>query len=304
MKYIDKHRNKRTFNAISCTYLKESYQEGIFYPHLHSTETYNNFSHKKYKHGDPGSTPNRGWLSILKEDQDSLCCYCMRRINDEKDVSVEHLIPERMTDMNADEEFKFYFLHSPYLAENVMSTEEYEKRIENEEIRIESCSRFPHLVAHGNLFWACNCDEYGCSCNNKRGNKRILPMMLMENVEDFTEYGDDGKFKISHEDVEASKASLENLNLNTSTLKTIRKTWYLLSRKKFNLDPSQDYSFEEKDRIIRAILNKDETDIIDQEMTVFLTLDTPDGEQKDYYWNLLLQYNWFYGYYLRKFPPD
>lgn len=288
MRHIDKNILRDEFDRYTRMYLREAWCEDTFEfsPKLASKTSYDCFSKKKYKFGT-GKDGDNGWLDVLMREQNSLCCYCMRRIKADE-VSVEHLVPESAD--NLSDEFEFYGSMAPYLKSFVITGSEFDSIAAD--VDIDTHTRMPHLIAHGNLFSACSSQKPGCSCNNKRGNKRIIPFMLMEDAEKFISYDEEGKMILLHEDNKMAEATLVNLNINTDTLKQIRHMWCLFARNDIHPDLDRTYDLMEKDKIIRKALGLGIDDVIQYEYQKFLL---PDS--KEYYWNLLLKYEWFWDYY-------
>ena len=122
--------------------------------------------------------------------------------------------------------------------------------------------------------------------------------MLIEGINGYVSYTEDGEFELLHLDEDLIKITHNNLNLNSDTLKLIRHTWFLLSRKRKRLDPDKEYTFPERDSVLKEILNLNEEDILPDKFRIFLF----EGNNEKYYWNLLLKYDWFYDYYIANYP--
>ena len=119
--------------------------------------------------------------------------------------------------------------------------------------------------------------------------------MLMPEVETFTNYDEEGIFNIIHDDTEAAESTLTSLDINCETLVKIRKLWFLFSR--HNINPNtHPTNFVSRDRLIRLVLNLNVDDVIPTDFMVFLT------PSNDYYWNLMLKYDWFFDYYTHNYP--
>lgn len=297
MQFVDKSYNRDSFNEYTRDYLHKSQVAGGtgFIPKLADKTAYENFSNPvwKYQKISP-QNPYDGWLSILMNDSDNRCCYCMCRLSETKDISVEHLIPESIPKADEADEFAFYAKHAPYLRDNVITGRSFDNLAEQGVLDIDQDPHMPHLIAHGNLFLACN-NKIGCSCNNHRHNSRILPLMLMPDVNTWTEYDSDGNFMLSHPSVDDSRTTLGYLNLNDPTLIRIRRLWYLFSRKGICPSANRTYTTDEIDSMLRSALDiQDETSVIPDEFIQFIT--------EDHYWTRLLKYDWFYTYYLDKYP--
>jgi hypothetical protein len=288
MRYIDKEIYQKDFDTYTIRYLQNAQaNDGTFIPPLESKSTFENFSQSKYKLQPCHGSTHEGWLSILLEEQENRCCYCMRRL-DNNSISVEHLVPESFEGLDEDDEYNFYATHASAIREYVITCRNFVKASKNLNIKNNEFKFMPHLIAHSNLFPACQSNKPGCSCNNHRGNHRILPLMLMPNVNSLVEYNTAGECILFHCDIEASFSTLKHLDINTNALKKIRHLWYLFSH--INLCPtsSSNNEFKDRDRLLRLAFGISPNEILPLEYQNFLS---------DTYWQLFLQYDWFFGYY-------
>lgn len=293
MKGINKNTLRLDFNIYCIQFLKDRRnRQRIFLPNLKNAESYRRFSDKKYrKTAIPTDSQFGGWQQILLEEQVCRCCYCMRSLTN-NDLSIEHLVPKSFEGLNETDEFDFYCKMSPEINDHVMLGSAFDSIAKD--IDLDNIIKYPHTIAHSNLFITCKDNETGCSCNHDRGNKRILPFMLMEDTDSWIKYTELGELKLSFPDVDISLSTLDNLNINTETLQQIRYLWYLFSRIKVKLDTSSTVSFQQKEDFLKSAFRKDNFIDVDVKFQKYLT--------NDYYWNLFLQYNWFYQYYLDNYP--
>lgn len=295
MKYIDKSIHRNEFDVYTRQYLnKARTEDGDFIPKLASKSTYDGFSKKDYKSTSiPAGTPYKGWLDLLLREQDCRCCYCMRELAAEE-VSVEHLVPESFDGLDEIEEYEFYSSKARSILDYVMTGNAFDTMAREGLIDIDSLTQMPHLIAHSNLFPACKTDCVGCSCNNNRGNKRILPLMLMEDVDEWMYYDENGELFLKYHETQIADDTILHLDINTQTQKEIRHLWYLFSQKKIEPNVAREASFTEKEQLMKTAFDVEE---IMNLPSNFLKYFTDEG-----YWKLFLQYNWFYNYYLNKYP--
>lgn len=293
MRQIDKSVHRAEFDIYTIQYLNDAQtDQGDFYPKLNQKESYyDGFSAKKYKTKSINPSSFNGWLDILMREQEeegiSRCCYCMRELKG-NDISVEHLIPESFEGLDSEEEYRFYCKYAKELKKHVVLGSTIEKISQRIKIDVTQLKRKPHLIAHSNLFPACN-KEYGCSCNNDRHNYRILPLMLMQDVEDWVIYKKNGKVFILHEDIQSVEATYKNLRINGETLVQIRHLWYLFSRKQIKPTALSATDENQMKKFIEQAFDNN----IDAKYHKFYN--------NEYYRNLLQQYNWFYNYYIHKY---
>lgn len=295
MKQIDKHTHRADFDIYTVKYLQDAQtDEGDFYPQLSSKASYEDgFSEGKYKSRTVAPSQFKGWLEVLKREQEQddrcRCCYCMRELHG-NDISVEHLIPESFEGLDIAAEYEHYCAKAPELKRHVVLGSTFDKISQRIRIDVTQLKRKPHLIAHSNLFPACKA-EIGCSCNNSRGNKRILPLMLMDGVENWVIYKPNGKVQIKYtEDIQAVIDTFKHLQINDDTLIQIRHLWYLFSRKQ--LVPTSDDASTEAG--MQALMEQAFDGNVDKDYQHYYT--------NDYYRTLVPQYNWFYNYYLNKYP--
>lgn len=293
MKQIDKDEHRDEFDIYTNKYLYNAQTvQGDFYPKLSHKESYSCFSDKRYKSQNIASSAFNGWLDILMHEQEvdgiSRCCYCMRELKG-NDISVEHLIPESFEGLDEKEEYKFYCKYSSQLKEHVALGSTLDKISHRLRIDASILKRKPHLIAHSNLFPACKKD-FGCSCNNDRHNYRILPLMLMQDVEKWVVYEKNGEVKILHPDILSVMETYKNLQINGTTLVQIRHLWYLFSRKLIK-PTSQDATNEDR---MRSFVEEAFDGDIDGDYIQYYS--------NEYYRQLVPQYNWFYTYYSNNYP--
>lgn len=299
MKRIDKSQYREEFNVYSRDYLKDHLnRRGVFVPKLADKKTYTDkFSATKYKKtAHPANNRLQGWREILLAETNGRCCYCMRHLD--KDVmSFEHIVPEICEEADYD----YYAEKSVDIREYVMLGIKFDQEAQNGLIDIDSLTKFPHLIAHSNLFPACQDTCNGCSCNNHRKNYKIIPLMLMSDIEDKVNYTEEGEMELLYDEDEDKMVSktLTHLDINMGILKTIRKLWYKFSRKQIFVRWDHAIDYGEMDALMRRALDLSTTDIIPIEYQDLIRQED-DGSLKNF--SLFLQYNWFYNYYIHKYP--
>lgn len=269
--------NRTLFNKYSIDYLKEARDgEGGFWPKLSDKTSYYD-----------GFRKDKTWEDILKQEQGNRCCYCMRRLDDGK-ISIEHLVPEQFTGLNEQKEYDYYVSNDSNLERYVILGSEFDSQKYYTDYDIESIVKFPHLIAYHNLYAACKGEDFGCCCNNHRGNRRILPLMVMSGLEDNLFYDNDGTFGLVFDDVEMNEKTISVLNINSQTLKEIRMLWRIMAKRSITYAQLKDY--DELGRFELYELIETQLDNNDSFMKYFYS-------RGDHYWNLFLAYDWFYEYY-------
>lgn len=295
MKYIDKSICRDEFDEYTKQYLNNARKaNGSFFPELASKTSYEGFSNKKYKTtAIPEGSQYNGWLDLLLKEQENRCCYCMRELK-ANEVSVEHLVPESFKGLDEAEEYAFYSSKASTIRDYVITGNAFDKLANKGPIDINNLVKMPHLIAHSNLFPACNTECKGCTCNNNRGNKRILPLMLMEDVDSWMRYDENGELLLTYHESKIAYDTISHLDINTPTQKETRHLWYRFSRKKIAPEEAKAATFNDRERQLTTAFDTDKI------------MNLPSAYQKyftaDPYWEIFLQYNWFYTYYLDHYP--
>ena len=296
MRYIDKSVRQHDFDKYSRAYLKEARQsDGTFVPPINNDSSYKDgFSNRKYRAPLTGD----GWQQILLEEQDGLCCYCMKRLKADE-VSVEHLVPENFdNNQNPQAEYAYYARFAPRIASYVELAEDFSKRRFMSDADIDAVRRMPHLIAHSNLFAACqhkkNSKEVGCSCNSHRGNIPIMPLMLMNNVGSLVKYEENGDVSLLLQDVRESERILSALDINCDNLRQIRRLWYLAKHQQVPVLDITSMNDGQRVEFILGLFGVEEIFDLDVDYQKYCRF---GNEGEDAYWKLFLQYDWFYHIY-------
>ena len=216
---------------------------------------------------------------ILSEEQEHLCCYCMRKLQP-NNTTIEHIIPRNIS---SNEELTKYQTHR-FLDPSRVSV------LINETIGTYKQLKyppFPHLIAYENLTVSCNGQLDNRSvkcCNNKRGNKYIEPLFFIHEITKIIKYDFEGKIDLDEE----YESTVKNVGLNYRPLCEIRKMWYeIVEKTGYNID---DIERAKADSNLR-------NDIID---------DIEDTEfkystfRKSNWWAVFADYSWFYEYYSQR----
>lgn len=215
---------------------------------------------------------------LLITEQKGFCCYCMRKISSDG-LTLEHIIPQNIkTDL--EDELSFYEKYIP------LSQVEYQTRI-NPKIRLTP-PPYPHCIAYENLTASCNGRIYEegdkfrlhACCNNKRKTDKIIPLFFLPRIHSILIYEEDGRLTYTEE----YDSTIKSLNLDCDSLRLIRKVWARIRRKNIKMDDVKTAKNDENLRI----------DIIVQ-----LQLDRNEERniKNDVYWELLLEFYWFYQYF-------
>lgn len=234
-------------------------------------------------------------------------------------VALEHIIPESFNScQDPEEEFAYYAGYAPVLSDNVELSDKFSEHDFNTKEEIKDISKYPHLISYVNIVASCHGiidkkDGTSCFCNHPRGNKRIIPLMLMESTPQTVSYNQLGIIHIDlssiaekkeTERAEETGKTIDALQLNNDTLQEIRVLWYKISRTPKTIDEIVSITHP-KDRIglLKEIFLTDDYTTLEQKWKKYAPIPQSDNtSQSAAYWELFVKYEWFYNYYKEKYP--
>lgn len=299
MRYIDKYRMHDEAHAINVQFLKDCYSGDVSNPYpspASPDSSYDNFKKAEYRDGA------NGWKNLLLAEQTvhdcPRCCYCMRRLNPSAGrINYEHVVPRTLRGADGKEQFRYYASHAPALNDHIMLADEFvAKQFQNVD-DIANEERMPHTTGLSNLLVACNGKRntfvsVGCCCNWSRSDNKIMPLMLMDNVDSDVKYDQNGIMSISKSSDDGT-LDIINKELNDETLQEIRSVWYHLSRVAKDVDSAASMSKIERINWFKAAYNVSDFTLLPDNIKRYSGIVFPSD---DTYWNLLLAYDWFYYY--------
>lgn len=219
----------------------------------------------------------------------------MRRLKSSA-LNIEHVIPRNLKVNDTHVEFTKYTENSKWLADNVELDSDFAKRNFKSVQDIERVNKFPHRIALANLLASCNGKfeevSSGCCCNNARSNDYLLPLMLMPEVKERIVYdGISGAVAIYPQD-ESWVKMLQTLN--DDTYKEIRILWHKIweFNQELDIETVRDYPLKDRIMFFKKIFNQDNFENIPNEYHKYTGL--PNGDST--YWNLLMDFDWFFTY--------
>lgn len=239
------------------------------------------------------------WRKYICEEQNYLCCYCMRHLTLEN-FSAEHVIPQSLKGETDRQEFQRY-VTEPDAAPNIVAGVEYaadtESRTYAADTDIDTLVKMPHVISHQNLLAACNglrATAKVCCCNNNRGSDYLVPYMLILDGYKRFKYDVNGIISISPKD--SSWTKILRI-LNGTTLQTIRYIWCKIAHNTNFEDRHFHYDVEEKQRIniFKTAFRKNNFFDIPAQYRAYAGKVVGNGN--NYIWNLLVDYCWFLQYY-------
>ena len=290
MQYIDKDSNRGDGDKITKAYLRKIFinEEGYQrYP-----VDYND-SFRKLPKGKE-DTYYKQMTQVLLDNQSHYCCYCMRRLTGDGDTTLEHIIPQ-----SVDVDSVGYYQRDvfPMLGDQHIELSDLFSKEINPDL-----SRLPHTVCYDNLVASCHgtfpvvkrgqCEEKaGHSCNHPRGDKPILPLFFLNNIDTIVLYKTNGEVYANEESdwFDAANELVCNAKLNWGTLKDIRCLWYVLRDKELSDIIDEGNERESRLNLIQdnLWLTKISTERIEEIKNKFT---------KDQYWECFLLYYWFHSY--------
>lgn len=224
---------------------------------------------------------------LLINQQQGLCCYCMRRISFKQHTTLEHILPHRPQSMD---DVKWYFQTYPRLRHFVTYY-----HIAEHPYRKIKVPPYPHFCAYDNLVVSCDGSipdpsrpnitlpsKLHLCCNNARGNVRIQPLFFIRRISKDIRYETDGE--LTYEETQYGE-TMQALRLEHDTLKLMRRTWANIAR----------YNYYRVEDVRKAISDKALRNNILSDSHV--PMRDANNLKTDIYWNTLYSYHWFYGYF-------
>ena len=236
-----------------------------------------------YRHFGP---PQKSLLidNILLPEQDHLCCYCMRKLNNHTYGTIEHIIPQSTP--NAAGMVPYFRFGYPGLSpRNICHSTDF---VNGNFIH----GQYPHEVAYYNFVIACP------RCNKSREDNFVDPLYFDSNKTRAVVYDrQTGEMTWLTDPVITNPNSLElpnleKIKLNTPLLKAIRAVW--LYGKDYPTDtystPDTIQNLQDRSdlvyRTLGAILDSDQV-LDDEDLNAYIEL------LKDGIWQRVLEYDYF-----------
>lgn len=275
MKFIDKTLNQIIGNNLLKLFLLSRWNN--------NTNRYTSigYSNQKFKQN---LRPNL--KQLLLNEQSNLCCYCMRQINNDDTTTLEHIVPKSTsTQVGLNQ-----YTHFAIINDNVCLQSVFDNATTQ-----QNTPPYPLEIAYENLTASCKGDLPGGVtyhiCNHKRGSDFIEPLFYVSTIEIEITYRKAG---ILFSTNSAYDTSITTLNLNYDSLEHIRQIWYHISVE--NL----------------ADIENATTEAARNEILTLNLISLPQARRTqliadfktETFWNILLQYKWFYSYYQNKYPLE
>ncbi len=258
MQYIDKSIRQQEGNQIIDELLEECWNDD---DNRYLDADYSTLSK------DPFRT---NFKRVLLEEQQEVCCYCMKQLHNNPSTTLEHIIPH-----HASQEGFNTYIH-PNFQNNVIHLSNFDRGLKD-----IPPYKYPHDIAYYNLIASCDSNTH---CNHKRGNESINPLIYDSTISTKIEYDHQGR---AHSDKDEYLDDLATLGISVDTnLIMYRWIWAKLSQQAIAPEQLTD------DTIQDVILNMDYPKNFSTVMENFF--DSPSKKPE------LLKYSWFYDYYREK----
>ncbi len=273
MKYIDKTINQIIGNNLLNVFLTSRWNN--------NTNRYTSigYSSQEFKQN---LRPNL--KQLLLNEQSNLCCYCMRQINNDETTTLEHIVPKStsaLVELNQ-------FTHFAIINDNVCLQSVFDNATTQ-----QNTPPFPLEIAYENLTTSCKGDFPGGAtyhiCNHRRGSNFVEPLFYVSTIETVITYRKAG---ILFSTNSAYDLSITTLNLNYDSLERVRQVWYHIS-------------VENLADIENAVTETDRNTILTvnlMSLSKARRMQLIADFKTETFWNVLLQYKWFYNYYRTNYP--
>lgn len=273
MKFIDKTLNQINGNNLLNVFLSSRWNN-----------TTNRYTSIGYTNTEFKQNLRPSLKQLLLNEQSNLCCYCMRQINNDDTTTLEHIVPKSTSTQVVLNQYT----HFKIINDNVCL-----QSVFNNATAQQNTPPFPLEIAYENLTASCKGDFPGGAtyhiCNHRRKNNLVVPLFYVSTIETEINYKKAG---ILFSTNSAYDTSITTLNLNYDSLERIRQVWYHIS-------------VENMADIENAITETDRNTIL----TINL-ISLPQARRMaliadfktETFWNVLLQYKWFYNYYRNNYP--
>ena len=223
---------------------------------------------------------------ILIEEQDYYCCYCMRILKKDDSTTIEHIIPKGV-DLN---ELNSYKICYPNYFTEVIHRDCFNSS--------SITPPYPHQIAYQNLSASCKgilqeCSDSPHCCNNKRLRAVINPLFFDGNIANIVEYiALTGESKSCNVADATIASTINNLGLNNDTLKEIRFLWALITKKGLVINVTIN-----RNHLLNDLFG---TELLSNLPIHFVKYGKYFTQNNMYYWDLLMSYRWFEGYFRKK----
>lgn len=145
-----------------------------------------------YNYGGFSTSFKNTIKGLLLDEQNNLCCYCMKELEKNDSSSIEHLYPNNPQP------------HNIFLNYGIACTEKSVFDFSSRQIPVANIDNLPHDISYYNIIACC------IKCNGTRDTKEIRPFVFDSNVKNEFAYNNTGSiFSLKYQD-EITKIDLAN----------------------------------------------------------------------------------------------
>jgi len=277
MEYIDKQKEKSKLHALLDDFLERYSQSGKPFP----ADMYDALKADR----NNGMNTFQHYSETMLEENECRCCYCMRTIRENPlshrfHVTLDHVIPNSV-DSQADYD-EYYRLPSELEKNDMTLTANF--------VKSQQWPPYPHRIAYENLVPTClgtfpDTDKQSMTCNIKRGDSFVHPLVFRKTINNEIKYYNDGTVEWTADpgDGKDGKPHVNLLGLNFIDLRFVRCAWFYILREGLSYDiVNSEHLF----RVMEAELDDDEKDSKEllESLKKFKTKE---------YWELLSDFQYF-----------
>jgi hypothetical protein len=291
MEHIDKTRGAQQAHALLDAFLSRCSDGGFSI----GDDLYAKMGSDKDSNAVGTDTTYNTLKRQLLNENSGRCCYCMRSI-DERNTTLEHIIPNKTEDYVQYDKYRNYYPRELWgkmiFSKDFLANPRWPFRA------------FPHTVAYENLIPSCNGkfarsvsedihaadDRTSKCCNNKRSDEFVIPFVLNQHMVDELKYKPNGLVVWPVTDstirgderkklLEEHKKTIDALDLNCPELVAIRRIWFFLTSN------GEDCVVADRERVVFTLT--EDKYLAPDENAMLLNF------WNDNYWCLLEEYRYF-----------
>lgn len=233
------------------------------------------------------SGAKKAMMKLVLTNQDNLCCYCMRDLNEQNlHVTLEHIIPQSISSTGFNNYMNLRV--PPLTSKNIIHTDNF-TGVKNIKV-----NKRPHTVTCENIVASCDGtfpDKDGSSqcCNNRRGNSDVYPMFYITNIRNEIDFTEDGTIQPNNKCTHLNeyRYTIDNTKLNCQNLKDIRRLWHLFKNEDYQELKSCLNDKNKRTKILYSVLFK-KVEMMEQDANIAAKY------MNENYWRTFLLYRWFH----------
>lgn len=224
-----------------------------------------NIAENQYHGYNYDRSPKEDIKTHLIDEQNSLCCYCMAKLEDNRTTTLEHVFPQKPISTDLLINYNIQCIDSKKFDRTII------RNVPNDQL-----TNLPHDISYYNLIASCNSPS---SCNSARGNKPIFPFFFELNVKNEFQYDANGEIFS-----ERYSSEISTLGLANTELIKYRKLWRYMRIKNVVLN------FNDVDALKNEVISQALEIGIDENDSFFKVFSEPNEVKV----NKAIKYKYFY----------